>query len=206
MSEFWRFLLDIDKIPGSVSWNQLEFGWERAFPGWVWGLVLFGAGLLSIWSYSALVGGRSGRGTLAFGRFVFLILLVIVLSGPTLVYPREHTERDWVLMLVDRSQSMTVPDVKLTSGRGRVSRDDRGASGGTDSARGNRIADGDRSGAGAGVEAGRSATGERCRVIQRRANDQAAGPGIDSTFSGGGDSDFRGSARVEGIAGRFIHS
>lgn len=123
MSEFWRFLLDIDKIPGSVSWNQLEFGWERAFPGWVWGLVLFGAGLLSIWSYSALVGGRSGRGTLAFGRFVFLILLVIVLSGPTLVYPREHTERDWVLMLVDRSQSMTVPDVKLTSGRGRVSRD-----------------------------------------------------------------------------------
>jgi len=123
MSEFWRFLLDIDKIPANVLWSQLEFGWERAFPGWVWGLVLFGAGLLSIWSYSALVGGRSGRGTLAFVRFLFLILLVIVLSGPTLVYPREHTERDWVLMLVDRSQSMTVPDVTPVSGRGRVSRD-----------------------------------------------------------------------------------
>ncbi len=123
MSGLWRFLLDIERIPADASWSALQWGWERAFPGWFWGMVLFLGALFAVWSYSGLVGNRRWRGVLAGVRFGFLLILLIVIAGPNLVFPREHLERDWVMMLVDRSESMTVADVDGGGGGVRVSRD-----------------------------------------------------------------------------------
>ncbi len=124
MSDFLRWILDIERIPADVPWSALHLGWERTLPGWFWGLVFFGLGLLAVWSYGRLTGNRTGRGILAGARFVLLFFLILVIAGPTLVYPREHIERDWVVMLMDRSQSMNVADTELANGRaGRISRD-----------------------------------------------------------------------------------
>ncbi|MEM1424507.1 MAG: hypothetical protein AAGH64_10960, partial [Planctomycetota bacterium] len=50
-------------------------------------------------------------------RAALLIVLAVLIAGPRLAEVDERVERDWVLVLVDRSASMSIPDVAHTSGR-----------------------------------------------------------------------------------------
>ncbi len=121
-SPLLRWLLDLDTIPqGAVG---LRLAWEHALPAWAWAAIVITAGFLAFWSYSRLVGGRRGRAILGATRFLLVMLVLVILSGPMLELPRETVERDWVLMLLDRSASMRIADVQDASGR-RLSRDEQ---------------------------------------------------------------------------------
>ncbi len=105
----------IDRILGlrTVHWSDPSagVGFEYVLPAWVWALVFVSALLFAGWSYHRLLGGRVLRMMLAFLRAVTLVVLLILLAGPTLVLPRETVEPDWLLVLVDRSGSMRVRDL-----------------------------------------------------------------------------------------------
>ncbi|MFG0329386.1 MAG: hypothetical protein ACF8PN_05740 [Phycisphaerales bacterium] len=121
MSEFWRALLDLQQIP--VDAQNITVGWERPFPAWIWALAIFLPGLYAFWSYSGLTGRRVTRGALAGARFLLLFGLAILLAGPTLIVPRERIERDWVVMLLDRSESLRIEDRVDPDTGERLSRD-----------------------------------------------------------------------------------
>lgn len=118
-----RWLLDLDTIPSGAT--DLRLGWEHPLPAWGWAIVVLAIVALVVWSYGRLRGPRPARIALAVVRGALLTLLAILVSGPLLVQPREHVERDWVLMLVDRSASMQVADAEgaIPGGPARVSRD-----------------------------------------------------------------------------------
>ncbi|MCC6659405.1 MAG: hypothetical protein IT437_00830 [Phycisphaerales bacterium] len=97
--------------------SGLRFGAEgvsldlaHPIPAWGWALIaLAGIGIAS-WSYWRLTGARWARALLAAGRALLLLLLVLLIAGPRLTRPNERIEKDWVLVLVDRSASMSIPD------------------------------------------------------------------------------------------------
>lgn len=107
---FTRWLLDVDVIPSDAS--EVYLVWERPLPAWVWVLVVLLAMLFAAWSYSRLSGKRTGRLVLAGARAFVLLLVVLLLCGPSLEMPRQSTEEDWVLVLVDRSESMSIADIE----------------------------------------------------------------------------------------------
>lgn len=114
-----RWLLGIERIPPDAEGVRLA--WEYALPPWVWMLIVITLGLFAVWSYSRLVGRREGRGVLAAVRFTLLLLLVALVAGPMLELKRESVEQDWVLLLADRSESMTIAD--SGAGAARMARD-----------------------------------------------------------------------------------
>ncbi len=124
-SDFARWLLDVDRIPRNAE--SLRMAWERQWPTWLWAILLLSLAGLAAWSYWRLAGPRAGRAILAAARFGMLALVLIVIGGPMLELPRVTVEEDWVLMLVDRSESMTIADVGAENGgvASRRTRDDQ---------------------------------------------------------------------------------
>ncbi len=122
MSEMWRWLLDLERIPASA--DTIRLGWERAPAPWIILAIFFFTALLALWSYSGLVGSRIGRGAAATARAAILFGLALLACGPQLVVPQETVEPDHVLYLLDRSASMMVADASDGAGTGRrVARD-----------------------------------------------------------------------------------
>jgi len=105
---FLRHVVQLDDIPNDAEHLILSF--ERSWPAWVWMAIVMVAVLLAVRSYARLEGSFVLRSLLGGLRAVTLIVVAILLSGPMLEYQREIVERDWVLVLVDRSASMTVVD------------------------------------------------------------------------------------------------
>lgn len=91
-------------------------------PAWGWALVLAGAVLAAMWSYRRLQGPAWARAGLGGVRAALLVLLVLLLCGPKLSRTSETVERDWALLLTDRSSSMSIADAPGEGGR-RISRD-----------------------------------------------------------------------------------
>ncbi|MCH7545260.1 MAG: hypothetical protein IID30_02505 [Planctomycetes bacterium] len=119
-SKLMRWLLDLEVIPEDTS-EPLRLAWEHPWASWVWAMCFLVAGLFAVWSYTKLVGNRKGRGMLAVVRALIILMVLMAISGPVLELPRETIEEDWVLVLVDRSESMRIEDVQ--SPEGRISRD-----------------------------------------------------------------------------------
>ena len=120
-SDLVRWLLDLDVIPPGAE--GVRWAWAHPWPKWLWALLLVGAALFAAQSYRRLVGARMGRGALAATRTIVIVLLLLIISGPMLELPRETVERDWVIVLVDRSASLTITDAEGTDGR--ASRDEQ---------------------------------------------------------------------------------
>lgn len=85
--------------------------WARPIPAWGWTLVLLAAAAMAWWGYHRLEGAVRRRALLATLRGLALVLVVGMISGPRLVKTEETVEKDWVVVLADRSQSMAVRDV-----------------------------------------------------------------------------------------------
>lgn len=119
-----RWLLDLHTIPPGAEGVRLA--WERAFPAWMWALALLAAGALAAWAYARLQGATRGRVILAAVRFLLVVAVLVIVSGPALELPRVSIEQDWVVMLVDRSASLTIPDGAAASARERrLTRDEQ---------------------------------------------------------------------------------
>jgi len=116
---FGKWLLDLELIPEGAG--DLHLAWEHPWPAWLWVALLIGAGVLAAWSYAPPTGRRTARAVLAVGRFTVFLLVLILIGGPMVELPRERIERDWVLILADRSASMSIADVE--DGGRRITRD-----------------------------------------------------------------------------------
>jgi hypothetical protein len=95
---------------------DVQLGFARPMPPWAWALAVLVAAAVSFWSYSRLTGSRPGRMALATLRGLLLLLLLVLICGPQLVRPNERVEKDWVLVLLDRSASMTIADTPAAGG------------------------------------------------------------------------------------------
>lgn len=125
MNDLLRRLLGLDDF----SWGDsgVTLGFERPFPAWVWAGLVLGAGVYAAWSYRRIIGPRWVRGCLAAMRCALIVLLLLLVSGPRLVEQSESVEKDWVVVMVDRSASMVIRDVDAGgSGAGpRASREEQ---------------------------------------------------------------------------------
>ncbi len=109
MNQLLTKLLDLDTL-GVRGLEGVEFSFERPLAPWAWALVIAGALGLAWWSYRRLTGSRVMRAALCVLRAALLVALVVLIAGPQLVERTERTERDWVLMLIDRSESLSIED------------------------------------------------------------------------------------------------
>ncbi|MBY0312904.1 MAG: VWA domain-containing protein [Phycisphaerales bacterium] len=96
----------------ALRWGQagVEFGFERPIPAWGWALIAIAAAGVAAFGYARLQGARPARLALAILRGLLVLLLAVLIAGPRLIKPNEAEEKDWVLVLVDRSASLTIAD------------------------------------------------------------------------------------------------
>jgi hypothetical protein len=114
MSDALRWLLRLDTLHFGQA--GVEFDFARPLPLWLWVLVGVAAVALGWISYRKLEGARAARITLGTLRALLLILIAVLIAGPRLVRSNEVEEPDWVLVLVDRSASLSVKDVLAPTG------------------------------------------------------------------------------------------
>ncbi len=100
----------------------VEFSFARPIPAWGWLAALVLAGVLAGYGYWRQDGPRAARRGLALLRALALLAILLLISGPQLIRPNERIEKDWVVFLVDRSASMTIPDAPSATGA-RVTRE-----------------------------------------------------------------------------------
>lgn len=108
-------LLGLDRLSLSDAGATLEFA--RPLPMWAW--VFLAAAMLAaaIWSYARLSGPTWVRMSLACVRSLVLLLIAVMIAGPQLSKPQERVERDWIVLLLDRSASLGIADVDSPEGR-----------------------------------------------------------------------------------------
>lgn len=94
----------------------VRVGFARPLPGWAWLLLVLAAAAMAWWSYRRLIGVRWARAGLGVARGLVLVLLALLAAGPRLEQPNERVERDWSVVLVDRSASLTIEDVDAPDG------------------------------------------------------------------------------------------
>jgi hypothetical protein len=97
---------------GSLGFGDegTRFEFARALPAWLTVIALLICIVVPAMLYRGQLARSWRRGAMSLLRSVALVVLLIVLMGPQLVRDREQIEPDWVVFLVDRSASNTVPD------------------------------------------------------------------------------------------------
>lgn len=103
--------------------DGVRIGLAHPLAPWMWALIVLGCGAVSAWSYWRLDGPRAWRVALASLRAALLLVLALMLAGPRLVRSNETVEKDWVVLLADRSASMQVADAEPSPGLPRTTRD-----------------------------------------------------------------------------------
>ncbi len=114
MNRFFTWLLDIETL--DLGAEGVRLGFERPLPGWAWPGLIGAILVVSFWSYRRLEGSRAARMVLATLRALLLATIVTLIAGPRLVERDETVERDWVVVLADRSASMTIEDAENLRG------------------------------------------------------------------------------------------
>ena len=100
-------------VPSDTSAVSLVF--ERPLPAWAWLMVALGAVVIAVWSYRRLQGAakplsRALRTALVVLRSASILLLALLVSGPSVRFERTRVEPDRLVVLVDRSRSLTIAD------------------------------------------------------------------------------------------------
>lgn len=113
MNDLLRWALNLRSL--SFDQEGVEFGFARPLPTWGWAIVFAAVAALAWWSYRRLEGSRPVRVALSLARLCILLLLVLLITGPRLIKPNESEEKDWVIVLADRSASMTIKDAPPSS-------------------------------------------------------------------------------------------
>ena len=113
-STLLRWLFGIDVIPSDAAGP--EFAWQHPLEAWVWLLVIIMAVVLAVVGYQGLAGSRGVRSFLGVLRVLTIVFLVVLLSGPMLRLPILESKPDWVVVLVDRSRSLSIEDAPTPRG------------------------------------------------------------------------------------------
>ncbi len=103
----------IDRLLGLDRFSfdsAAQIAFEHALPAWTIALIVLALAALAAWSYTRLDGPRAARVALATIRTTTLLLLLTLALGPQLTERSEIAERDRVVILIDRSASLTIPD------------------------------------------------------------------------------------------------
>lgn len=79
-------------------------------PGWAWVTIVIFACALAWAGYRGLIGPRPARVALTGVRVLLIVLIALLLTRPALVVRETSIEPDTVLILADRSLSMTLGD------------------------------------------------------------------------------------------------
>ncbi|MFM1866646.1 MAG: hypothetical protein RL591_54 [Planctomycetota bacterium] len=100
-------------VPNDVDAIRIIFA--RPLPSWGWFLVVVAALLVGVWSYRRIATGvtkssRLMRGCLSLVRAATLVLIAVLIAGPAVRFERTRVERDRLVVLVDRSLSMSIKD------------------------------------------------------------------------------------------------
>ncbi len=111
MRELFDSLFSLRKLSAADESVTLEFA--RSMPLWGWIGVVLALGLFACWSYSRLLGPRWARYALGTVRTLALVLVALIIAEPRLVKQSERIEKDWVVVMVDRSASLGVPVASL---------------------------------------------------------------------------------------------
>jgi len=106
----------------STSGEGVDLRWAHPLPLWAWAFIAVACLLLAAWSYWNLLGKTGVRAALAVVRTLLLLLVAVLISGPELVRQNDQVERDWVIVMADRSASLTVNDAPRPDGS-RVTRE-----------------------------------------------------------------------------------
>lgn len=93
-----------------IAQEDMQFGFAHPLPRWGWGITLLILSMIAWWSYHRLAGQKMVRIGLGITRFVLLLVLVFLALGPELVRTEQRIERDSIIVLLDRSKSLTIPD------------------------------------------------------------------------------------------------
>ncbi|MGQ0627744.1 MAG: hypothetical protein ACT4PL_06535 [Phycisphaerales bacterium] len=108
MNTFIEKLFDLRTLrPGEEG---VRFGFALPLHAYEWVIIILLCAILAWWGYRKVEGAKWARVALGTARWFILALLALLLTGPKLVRPNETVEKDWVLMLVDRSGSMRIED------------------------------------------------------------------------------------------------
>ncbi len=108
MNDLFNLILGLDDI--RFGGADVRFELARAIPAWAWAAIILACLAAAVLGYRRLIGPRLPRGALAAVRALALVLLVLLILGPQLVRERSRTERDWVVVLADRSASLSIAD------------------------------------------------------------------------------------------------
>lgn len=122
MSELMGQLFGLDDL--AFGQESVHLSFARPMASWAWAMIVMLMMALAAWSYWRLAGSRMRRVALATVRGLLLILLFVLIAGPQLVRPNKRVEQDWVIVLVDRSASMSIPDLTGADGS-RISREEQ---------------------------------------------------------------------------------
>lgn len=121
LASFLDRLFGLDRSM-SLTDENTALGWTYPLPAWAWLLIVLAALAIAHGSYARMEGARWARFGLATFRALLLIALAVLLAGPTVVRTDITPEADWLLVMVDRSASMTFADTQ--EGGRAVSRDE----------------------------------------------------------------------------------
>lgn len=97
---------------GTFGAPDTSIGLVNPISGWIYALGILAIGALILISYRGLTGPRWARLTLGSLRWITIALLFTLLLGPQIEQSRSLIEPDRVLVMLDRSGSMNMPELQ----------------------------------------------------------------------------------------------
>lgn len=105
-----------------------RIGFEHPLPGWAWLLIIVAIGAIVVLVYARQRAPIFWRVALGVLRGIIALALVVLLAGPRLERVDQEKQRDMVVLLIDRSASLTIADVASAdpmAPHGRMTRDEQ---------------------------------------------------------------------------------
>lgn len=97
--------------------DGVVFEFARPFPAWIWAVVAPALITIAALGYRHVRVNKQARLWLVVLRSLTLLLIMVLLAGPRLVRPNERVEPDRVIVLADRSASMSIADAGTPGSR-----------------------------------------------------------------------------------------